>query len=151
MLYHIACAVHDVHLYMLTIKETELQKIIEHCHLEYPNEACGILAGSKCIVELAIKMTNTDSSPSSYAMDPQEQLRVVKNMRQAGLELVGIYHSHTGSEAYPSSTDVRLAYYPDTAYVIVTLLDRSCPVVKGYRIKNDSVKELPMNIVVEER
>jgi [CysO sulfur-carrier protein]-S-L-cysteine hydrolase len=136
---------------MLTIKESELHKIYKHCTREYPNEACGILAGRAGIVEQAFEMTNTESNPNSYAMDPREQFRVMKDMRQAGMELVGVYHSHPRSEAYPSSRDVNLAYYPEAVYVIVTLMNRRNPVPRSYRVVNGSITEVPMNIIVAAR
>ena len=68
-------------------------------------------------------------------------------MREAGKELIGIYHSHTGSPAYPSPTDVTLAYYPEAVYVIVSLMNRKNPDVKGYIICEDAITEVPMNIL----
>jgi proteasome lid subunit RPN8/RPN11 len=56
-------------------------------------------------------------------------------MDDEGLELAGIYHSHTHSEAYPSETDRRLAFYPDSRYLILSLSDRENPVLKAFRIE----------------
>ncbi len=134
---------------MLTIKDSDLRRIYEHCDSEYPNEACGILAGHNGTVEKLYSMKNAEASPSFYVMDPQEQFRVMKEMRQAGLHLVGIYHSHTGSQAYPSSTDVSLAYYPEAVYLIVTLLDRNRPVSRGFTIIDGTITEVPVTVVPE--
>ena len=103
---------------VLKITGTDYERILKHCRDEYPNEACGILAGHNGTVEKIYLMKNAEPSPSFYIMEPQEQFRVMKEMRQAGLNLVGIYHSHTGSQAYPSATDVSLAYYPEAVYLI---------------------------------
>ncbi len=91
-------------------------------------------------------MTNAERSPSFYVMDPQEQFRVMKEMREAGQELVGIYHSHTGSRAYPSATDVDLAYYPEAVYLIVSLLDRKNPAARGFRIREQKISEIAVNV-----
>ena len=64
------------------------------------------------MVETVFPMTNARPSPHYYEMDPEEQFRVMKHIRQAGLEMVGIYHSHTNGPAYPSSVDVEKAYWP---------------------------------------
>ena len=67
---------------MLIIKKADLQKIFDHCDREYPSEACGILSGRSGRVEKVYTMTNAEPSPSFYLMDPQEQFRVMKEIRQ---------------------------------------------------------------------
>ncbi len=135
---------------MLTIKKTDLQKIFDHCDREYPSEACGILAGRGGRVEKVYTMTNAEPSPSFYLMDPQEQFRVMKEIRQEGMELVGIYHSHTESQAYPSGTDVGLAYYPEAVYLIVTLMDRKKPAARVFTIVDGTIAEVELIVKPEE-
>lgn len=134
---------------MLTITRTDYDQIVQHCQDEYPNEACGILAGHDGAVEKIYAMANAEPSPSFYIMDPQEQFRVLKEMRQTGRELVAIYHSHTGSQAYPSATDVRLAYYPEAVYLIVTLLDRNNPAARGFTIIDGEITETTISVISE--
>src|SRR5574341_44366 len=139
---------------MLTIRREDLQTIIDHCVAGFPNEACGILAGKEGRVEKVHAMKNARPSPVAYEMDPEEQFRVLKDIRQAGLDLVGIFHSHPGSPAYPSGVDVEKAYwpgtlfpnYPEAVYVIVSLMDREQPVVKGYSIIEGKVREIPLTV-----
>jgi len=68
-----------------------------------------------------------------------------KEMDARGLDLLGIYHSHTRSAAYPSRTDVAQAYYPDAAYVIVSLRDpdaaRDAVDVRAFRIRDGVIAE----------
>jgi len=130
----------------LILKKSDLQAVFEHCDREYPNEACGILSGKEGRVEKIYRMTNAERSPSFYVMDPQEQFRVMKEMRQAGQELVGIYHSHTGGRAYPSATDVDLAYYPEAVYLIISLLDKKNPMARGFRIRERKISEIAVNV-----
>jgi proteasome lid subunit RPN8/RPN11 len=134
---------------MLIIKKTDLQKIFDHCDREYPSEACGILAGRNGRVEKVYTMTNAEPSPSFYLMDPQEQFQVMKEIRQEGVDLVGIYHSHTGSPAYPSGTDVGLAYYPEAVYLIVTLLDRKKPTARAFTIVDGIIAEVELIVKPE--
>ena len=77
---------------MLILKEEFKKAIIKQCLEEFPNEACGILAGKETRVEKVYLMTNIDKSPQSYIMDPKEQLKVQKEVRALGLVMVGIYH-----------------------------------------------------------
>ncbi len=134
---------------MVVIKKADLDSVYEHCRQEYPNEACGILSGRDGRVEKVYPMTNAEPSPSFYLMDSAEQFRVMKEMREAGTELVGIYHSHTGSPAYPSGTDVSLAYYPDAVHVIVSLMDRESPKAKAYIIVDEEISEVELNVLLE--
>jgi proteasome lid subunit RPN8/RPN11 len=140
---------------MLVITVSGLQSIIDHCNAGYPDEACGILAGRNSRVEKVYCMANARPGPVSYEMDPEEQFRVMKDIRQAGLEMLGMFHSHPGGRAYPSSVDVEKAYwpgtqlpnYPDAVYVIVSLMDRSAPVVKGYAINEGTVLETAVSVI----
>jgi [CysO sulfur-carrier protein]-S-L-cysteine hydrolase len=133
----------------LVLNNSDLQSIYKHCEREYPNEACGILAGRDGRVETVYSLLNERPSPAFYRIDSREHFRVIREMREAGTELVGIYHSHTGSPAFPSATDVELAYYPEAVYVIVTLMDRRNPAVKGYTIVDEKITEVPLTIVSE--
>lgn len=144
---------------MLAITRAALAKIIDHCRRELPNEACGILAGTDGRVEKVYPAANARPGPATYEMDPEDQFRAMKDIRDAGLCMVGIYHSHPGSQAYPSGVDVEKAYwpgtlnpnYPDAAYVIVSLMDRENPVVKGYSIIEGTVREVPLSEPAEDR
>ena len=132
---------------MLIIRKSDLKKIVEHCDREYPNEACGLLAGSDNKVATVYSLLSEKPSQTFYRIDSRDHFRVIREMREAGKELLGIYHSHTGSPAYPSPTDVQLAYYPEAVYVIVSLMDRKNPDVKGYVICEDNITEIPLNIL----
>ncbi|MGH2404729.1 MAG: Mov34/MPN/PAD-1 family protein [bacterium] len=118
----------------LEISRAQVDAMIEHAQEEYPNECCGLLAGVGARVEHLFRGRNIDQSPFTYRLDPNEQLRFFKDIDARGLELLGIYHSHTRSAAYPSRTDVAKAYYPDVAYVILSLQDRNAPHVRAFRI-----------------
>lgn len=123
---------------MLTIPQAILDKMVAQAQAEHPLECCGLLAGSHDTVTRLFKMTNADRSPVSYLMDSKEQIAAFKAMRLAGLDLLAIYHSHTHTEAVPSLTDIRLAYYPDAHYLIISLADRRRPVVRAYRIEQET-------------
>jgi proteasome lid subunit RPN8/RPN11 len=123
------------------------ESILEHVDAGYPNEACGILGGKSGAFSHFFPMRNLDHSSISYFMDPKEQLLVFKKMRELGIEMTGILHSHVASEAYPSQKDVRLAFYPEVSYLIVSLSDKSKPVLRSFRIKDEVVKEEEVKIV----
>lgn len=136
---------------MLTLKKADVMAIFDHCHREHPNEACGILSGRGTRVEKVYSLTSETPSPTFYQIDSQEQFRVLKEMRETERDLVGIYHSHPSGPAYPSSTDVELAFYPEAVYVIVSLIERRNPCMKGYTIADGKITEVPLSIVEEDR
>jgi len=126
---------------MIRISKRLLDEMIEHLKGEQPNEGCGILAGRDGEVKKIFKMTNTDASPYSYLADPREQIKAMKEMRRLNLEMVGIYHSHPSTPAYPSQRDIEMAFYPEACYVIVSFQNPEAPQVRAFRIEEGKVKE----------
>lgn len=124
----------------LIIPQPILTQIINHAQQEAPKEACGLISGRAGTAVKAYPITNTDKSNVTYLMDPKEQFGAFKAMRQAGTTLLAIYHSHPATEAYPSATDIKLAFYPEAYYVIISLAQEE-PVVKAFTIVNGKVKE----------
>ncbi len=126
---------------MLYLSEREKDQLVGHSRREYPDEACGILAGKGERVQKIYQMINADKSTRTFFMDPREQLRVMKEIRSSGLDFIGIYHSHPESRAFPSTHDVKLAYYPDVWYVIISLRDKDNPEIKAYKIVEGKIEE----------
>ena len=121
--------------------------MVAHAEAGLPNEACGLLAGRDGRAELFIPMSNADDSPITYRLDSKEQLRAFNDMEANGLGLLGIFHSHTHTEAYPSETDRRQAFYPEAHYLLISLSDRTDPVVRGFSIQGGLVEEQEVRIV----
>jgi proteasome lid subunit RPN8/RPN11 len=124
--------------------------MIRHARREYPNEACGLLAGRDGRVEKVYRMTNADHSPVTYRLDPEEQFRVLMEIEEKGWELLAIYHSHSHSPAYPSATDLELAFYPDSLYLIISLADRARPTIRAFRIVEEMIEEERVEITLSE-
>jgi [CysO sulfur-carrier protein]-S-L-cysteine hydrolase len=122
------------------------KEIAEHGLREFPNEACGLLAGPDGAPVKFFAMRNLDASPVSYRLDPKEQLQVFDRIDEEGWELLGIVHTHTHSEAEPSETDRKLAFYPDARYLIMSLSDRERPVLRAFRISEGDVAEEELRI-----
>jgi len=126
---------------VLELTQDQAAALISHAEEVAPNECCGLLAGRDGRVERIYRGTNIDHSPYTYLMDPREQLAAFKDMEAAGLDLMGIYHSHTRTPAYPSRTDVAKAYYPDALYVIVSLARRDAPDIRAFRLVDGQILE----------
>lgn len=110
------------------------RELVEHAVADLPNECCGMIAGRGDEATRVLRATNAEGSPFMYVMDPREQLRIMDEIDEAGDDLLAIYHSHTRSAAYPSRTDVELAFYPDTLYLIVSIADRDAPEIRAFRL-----------------
>jgi proteasome lid subunit RPN8/RPN11 len=120
-------------------------QLLEHAREEVPNECCGLIGGVDGVVRTLYRARNAEASPLRYNLDPQDQFRIMRTMEEGGEELAAIYHSHTKSPAYPSQTDVNLATYPDTVYLIASLADGEEP-LRGYRIVDGEVTEVELVI-----
>lgn len=139
----------------LRIKKSDLQIIIDHCMAGLPNESCGMIGGRNEQAEKVYVMKNSKPGPEYYEMDPEEQFRVMKDIRDSGLEMIALFHSHPTGQAYPSPVDVQQAYwpgtqlpnYPNAIYIIVSLVERAKPVVRGFSIEEGTVTEVPLSLL----
>jgi proteasome lid subunit RPN8/RPN11 len=129
----------------LVIPRHIFDDMIVFCREGYPCEACGILAGKGCEVSRLYRMRNVENSPVSYLMDSTDQFRVLKELRKNGLSIVALFHSHPSSAAFPSAKDVELAFYEDSAYVIVSLSGRK-PSASAFFIRNGTIEEVEIRI-----
>lgn len=93
------------------------------------------------------RATNAEASPVRYGLDPREQYQIMTEIDRSGWTLGAIYHSHTRSPAYPSQTDVNLAFYPDALYLIVSLEDPERPDLRAFRIVDQKIDEVALEVV----
>ena len=120
-------------------------ELLEHAREEAPNECCGLIGGTDGVAKTIYRARNAEASPLRYNLDPQDQFRIMTEMEERGEELSAIYHSHTESPAYPSQTDINLAAYPDTLYLIVSLAEGEKE-LRGYNIKDGEVTEVDLQV-----
>ena len=131
----------------MRIRRSLLDELVEHARAEAPDECCGMIAALDGRAVAVHRATNTAHSPLRYEMDGKEQYALQSAIEDAGQELGAIYHSHTRSAPTPSQTDINLAFYPDSLYVIVGVKDDE-PEVRAWRIVEGQVSEA--ELVVEE-
>lgn len=104
------------------------------------------------------RVQNDAASPYRYEMNPLRMLKLERQREETGETLFAIYHSHVGSEAYPSPTDVRMAFWPPGAvenepmfpstYYILVSLKYEPPAVRAFHIAQGGVvEEEPIDIV----
>jgi proteasome lid subunit RPN8/RPN11 len=136
---------------VLRLTTAQYTTIVGHCYAGLPDEACGLLLGPMMHGELTGRITdarpctNADASARTYTVDPKDMLRATRAAEEAGVEIVGVWHSHTHTDAYPSPTDVRQAVDPGWVYPIVSLRD-DAPVLRAYRIRGGEIAEVRIEL-----
>ncbi|CAN5743045.1 hypothetical protein BH23CHL7_BH23CHL7_04000 [soil metagenome] len=135
-----------------TLPAALLQQIIDAAREDAPNETVGLLVGPAYAADRGTptryrRMTNAAASPYRYLLDSDEQLRVMLEIDDADEVVWGIVHSHVASPAVPSVTDVGLAYYPDSLYLVCSLAEPQ-PVVRAWIIRDGEVDEVALAVGV---
>lgn len=129
-----------------SLPEDMRQAIVEHARRDAPRECCGIVAGRDGVPVRLHTTTNIAEGNSLYEIDPAELIELeFHTMPAEETELVAIYHSHPVSPAYPSATDIALAFWPDAHYIICSLADPQQPVIRGFRIRDGKIAEIDLS------
>jgi [CysO sulfur-carrier protein]-S-L-cysteine hydrolase len=123
------------------------ERVVAHARAEFPNEACGVVAGLDWGALAVYPMRNAEASPLVYRFDEREQLRVFNDIERKGWDILAFFHSHTHTDAYPSPTDRAQAHwtdpitqeelpaYPEIRYLILSLKDWDEPVLRVFRFE----------------
>jgi proteasome lid subunit RPN8/RPN11 len=132
---------------MFALPKMVHDQMVAHCLAGLPDEACGLLGGNPDTGEAVTcyPTRNLAASAKLYTVDPKEHLRADRDAEAAGNSIIGVFHSHTHTEAYPSATDVAQAPDPTWHYVLVSLRDIQ-PVVRSYRIVDGVITEEPVRL-----
>jgi len=133
----------------MRLSEQGYLTLIGHCYDGLPDEACGLLAGRlrpgslepDGKIEAVFPCRNADASARTYTVDSRDLIRSLRAAQAGDMELVGVFHSHTHTEAWPSETDIRTALEPYWLYVIVSLKDGD-PVLRAFRIVDGNISEV---------
>jgi proteasome lid subunit RPN8/RPN11 len=135
----------------MLLTRAQADALVAHARAEFPNECCGLIAGRDGAATRVLPATNAEGTPFMYVMDPREQMELMDDIDDAGEDLLAIYHSHTRSAAYPSRTDVDLAFFAEPLYVIVSLQDADQPVIRAFRLDRtapdgEQIAEQPVEV-----
>ncbi len=135
---------------MLRISRADWQAIIDHAVAEKakPAEACGLLAGELGDFDVKAVYPCANAAPPEeqdliYELDSGDYLRADRDARANGWEIIGVYHSHTHTEALPSPTDIAQAPDPSWHYIVVSVRHPT-PVVRSFTIVDGEVAEEPL-------
>jgi proteasome lid subunit RPN8/RPN11 len=139
----------------LRLTEGQYRRIVGHCYDGLPDEACGLIAGAVTddeeptgVVSAVYPCANAEDSARAYTVDSRDLIKAMRDAEGRGDQLVGVFHSHTHTDAYPSPTDVDQAMEPGWIYVIVSLRD-GAPVLRAFRIRGGEIAEV--QVVLDRR
>jgi [CysO sulfur-carrier protein]-S-L-cysteine hydrolase len=124
----------------MRISRELFEQLIAHARAEAPNECCGMIASHDGRAVAVHPAQNAAASPLRYEIEPRQQLELTQAIEDAGHDLGAIYHSHTRTAPEPSQTDINLAFYPDSLYLIVGIAGAQ-PDVRAWHIRDGQVSE----------
>lgn len=131
---------------MLWLTPEQARSILDHAQADAPNEACGLLLGRGSAVMEIVRTRNVDPTPrTGFVVAPDDLFLALNRAEMEDLELVGVYHSHPVGHPIPSERDIREAYYPDAAQLIVGLAGPE-PKFAAWRIDNARVSRMELFI-----
>lgn len=122
-----------------------VEEMIGHALADAPLECCGILAARDGLVVKLYPAANFEASPYRFSIEAREQFRIGREMDAEGTGRAGFYHSHTGSDARPSPTDIRMMgplFGPPYVHFVIGVADREYPVARVFFIEDGTATEL---------
>lgn len=132
---------------IVRITQAVRARIEDHAIASKPSECCGLLSGADGVITDAHPLRNAADKPETrYSAAPEELFSATRRIRESGHKLLGIYHSHPRTPAYPSSLDVEMAFYPEAVYFIVSLESRLD--LRAFRIRDSAIETV--EVVVAE-
>ena len=133
----------------LILLRSQVEQMIGHARAEAPLEACGLLGGENGRVESVYPAVNALQSPTRFQVRVSDLLDALTAIESHGWgpDPIAIYHSHPQGPEGPSETDITEASYPDSVYIIIAFPSRPQPSVRGYRIAERQVSEVPLIIL----
>jgi proteasome lid subunit RPN8/RPN11 len=136
---------------VLSLTAAVYAQMVSHCYDGVPLEACGLLAGPKGQGEdakatVCYPTRNAAKSSRVYEVHGLDYRDADDDAEANDLELLGVFHSHTHTDPYPSPTDVAAALFPQWHYVLVSLRDEA-PMTRSYRIVDGKIAEEPVVVI----
>jgi len=125
---------------MLKIDKNAFEAIRQHGEETYPHECCGVLLGQMDgevrSVSSVVRCgnTRTDSPQNRYHIDPRELIRIQRQGRERGEDIVGFYHSHPDHPARWSTTDLAEAHWLGCSYVITSVAKGKAAVTNSFEL-----------------
>jgi proteasome lid subunit RPN8/RPN11 len=128
---------------LISITDAARNAIEEHARRARPAECCGLLSGNNGVITGIHPLRNGADKPETrYFATPEDLFAAMRQIRESNRVLLGIYHSHPRTPAYPSASDVEMAFYPEAFYFIISLepeIELRAFRIEGSRVENVTV------------
>ena len=133
---------------LIRIRREVVSLIIAHARSLPSEEVCGFLAGREGTITCAFAAKNiAANATAAYDVAPKEIVEKMREIREANLEFLGIYHSHPSGANEPSPTDIELAAYPDAASFILSPRADVAQPIRAFSIRDGIARELKIEFV----
>ena len=130
----------------ISITDAVRLKIEGHALQAQPSECCGLLSGENGLITNLHRLRNTAERPETrYFASPEDLFAAMRRIRDAGQKLLGVYHSHPKAPAYPSASDVEMAFYPEAIYFIVSL--EPGIELRAFSIEGSTITDVELSVV----
>ncbi len=130
----------------IILTEAQKQILSNHADNEKPNESCAILFGTDNDEEIKVEKVfltkNIDQSPVNFTISAEQRLEADKMERESQLKIIGIFHSHPDSKAYPSDTDKKFMELNPEVWIIFSGISKD---FKAYVLEQE-ISEIPIEI-----
>ncbi len=124
-----------------------VQQLLQHAQSSMETEVCGLISHIEGKAKNSYCITNSSPHPQNkFNLNVAEQISTFKLFREQGEKLFAIYHSHPHSDAYPSTTDLALANYPEALYLIISLNTKGVLELRGFNLLNNQVEEVTLQL-----
>ena len=130
---------------MITIVQQVLDDVLAHARDDAPRECCGLLIGVPGLISESARAANLEAGTTRFQIDPRAHIEAIRAARARNLDVVGFYHSHPQSRAYPSETDVAESGYAGAMHLIVGV-DNGAQEARLFTIDGATIAELPVAI-----
>ncbi len=132
----------------ITLPRKLTQQLLHLAQISPDKEICGLVSARDNIPQNCYPVDNIADQPQTrFQLDSKQQIDAMAKMRQHNEDLFAIYHSHPTAPAEPSATDIEMASYPDTLYLIISLNTKGVLEMRGFHIRNKQVQEVRLNMI----
>lgn len=124
-----------------------VNQLLRYAQINPQREICGLMGARDGVPANCYPVNNIASDPrQQFFMDPQDQIKVMRRMRERGEELFGIYHSHPETPPLPSKSDLAQAAYPEALYLIISLNTKGVLEMRGFRLQGKRYEEVELQL-----
>lgn len=124
----------------IILSQSDKKTLVEHAEKEKPNESCAILFGKDNLVSEVFLTKNIEESPINFTISNEQLIEGYNIAEEKKLEVIGIFHSHPNSEAYPSDTDKKFMHSNPVVWIIYSGISKN---FRAYILESDII-EIPI-------